>query len=115
MRYTSQHAQHALEIMERLLPHVTFRQEYQELIAILRDPIRWKEAYAQFIKIRRNITLPPESCEEGSLDQYFAYIAENAAKTAYHCSGGPAMFDKHSFLILLKCEQAFLERRRTHV
>ena len=114
MEYTPQHAKQALEIVERLLPHVTPRQEYQELVSILRDPARWKEAHAQFTKIRVNITLPSESHKMTNLDYYFTYVAENAAKTAYNCSGQPAPFDEDSFRWLLKCEQEFLERSRTN-
>ena len=110
MTYTPQHAKQALEILERLLPHVTPRQEYQELTSILRDPTRWKEAHAQFTKIRVNITLPSESHKKTTLDHYFTYVAENAAKTAYNCSGEPAPFDEDSFRRLLRCQQEFSER-----
>lgn len=92
------------------MPRVTARQEYQDLISILRDPSRWKEAHAQFYKIRINITLPSESHKQDTLDHYFVYVAENAAKTAYNCSGESAPFDDNSFYKLLKCEQEFLER-----
>ena len=114
MEYTPQHAQQALDILERLLPHVTPRQEYQDLVSIVRDPTRWKEAHAQFSKIRVNITLPSERQKKTNLDHYFTYVAENAAKTAYNCSGEPAPFDEDSFDWLLKCEQEFLERSRTN-
>lgn len=96
--------------MKRLLPHVATRQEYQDLISILQNPSRWKEAHAQFTKIRTNITLPSESRKQRTLDHYFVYVAENAAKTAYNCSGESAPFDDDSFHCLLKCEQQFLER-----
>jgi hypothetical protein len=110
MQYTPRHAKQALDILQRLLPHVTTRQEYQDLISILQNPSRWKEAHAQFTKIRTNITLPSESRKQMTLDQYFVYVAENAAKTAYNCSGESAPFDDDSFHWLLKCEQEFLER-----
>lgn len=110
MKYTPQHAQQALDILERLLPRVTPRREYQDLVAILRAPARWKDAHDQFTKIRVNITLPSESHKKTNLDHYFAYVAENAAKTAYNCSGESAPFDNDSFHWLLKCEQEFLER-----
>jgi hypothetical protein len=114
MEYTPQHARQALEILERLLPHVTPRREYEDLICILRDPTRWKEAHAQFTKIRVNITRPSESDKKTNLEHYFTYVAENAAKTAYNCSGEPAPFDDDSFHWLLKCEQEFLERGRSN-
>jgi len=114
MEYTPQHARQALDILERLLPFVTPRREYLALMCILRDPTRWKEAHAQFSKIRVNITLPSESHQKTNLDHYFACVAENAAKTAYNCSGEPAPFDEGSFNRLLKCEQEFLEKCRTN-
>ena len=115
MEYTPQHAQQALDILECLLPRVTPRREYEDLISILRDPTRWKEAHAQFTKIRVNITLPSERQKETNTDHYFIYVAENAAKTAYNCSGEPAPFDEDSFDWLSKCEQEILERTRTNV
>jgi hypothetical protein len=113
-KYTPQHAKEALEILERLLPHVTPRQEFQDLIFILRDPTRWRESHEQFTKIRVNITLPFKSHKKKNLDHYFTDVAENAAKTAYNCSGEPAPFDDDSFSRLQKCEQEFLERSRTN-
>lgn len=110
MKYTSEHAANALEIIERLLPQVTFRAEYGELISILREPKRWKEAHAQFSKIRVNVTLPSERHWRKNLDSYFVYVAENAAKTAYNCSGEPAPFDEDSYEWLLRCEKEFLEQ-----
>ena len=110
MQYTPIHAKQALDILQRHMPRVTARQEYQDLISILRDPSRWKEAHAQFTKIRINITLPSESHKKDTLDHYFVYVAENAAKTAYNCSGESAPFDDDSFHRLLKCEREFLER-----
>jgi hypothetical protein len=110
MDYTPKHAAQALEILQRLLLHVRDRQEYQDLISILQNPGRWKDAHAQFTKIRVNITLPSEASKKHTLDDHFAYVAENAAKTAYNCSGESAPFDNDSFHRLLKCEQQFLER-----
>ncbi len=110
MKYMPEYAANALEIMERLLPQVAFRDEYGELISILREPARWKEAHAQFSKIRVNITLPSEAHLRKTLDSYFVFVAENAAKTAYNCSGEPAPFDKASYDRLLRCEKEFLER-----
>jgi len=110
MKYTPKHAADALEIMDRLLPQVTFREEYGQLISILREPTRWKEAHEQFSKIRVNITLPSEAHCLTSLNSYFVYVAENAAKTAYNCSGEPAPFDDDSYEWLLKCEKEFLEQ-----
>ena len=110
MKYTSEHAENALRILERLLPQVSFRDEYGELISILREPNRWKEAHAQFNKIRVNITLPSEAHWRKTLDSYFVYVAENAAKTAYNCSGEPAPFDEDSYEWLLRCEREFLEQ-----
>ena len=96
--------------MERLLPQVAFHDEYGELISILREPNRWKEAHAHFIKIRVNITLPSEGHWRKTLDSYFVYVAENAAKTAYNCSGECAPFDEDSYERLLRCEKEFLEQ-----
>ena len=96
--------------MERLLPRVTYRDEYGELISILRDPKRWKEAHALFSKIRVNITLPSEARGLKTLDCFFVYVAENAAKTAYNCSGERAPFDEDSYEWLLKCEREFLDQ-----
>jgi hypothetical protein len=44
------------------------------------------------------------------LESYFVYVAENAAKTAYNCSGSSAPFDHDSFDRLLKCEKHFMEK-----
>ena len=97
--------------MEQLAPLVSPRVEYQLLIEILRDPRRWKEAHAIFGRIRVNITLPSERNKKQDLDHYFAYVAENAAKTAYNCSRGPAPFDDDSFEWLLICEKQFNDKR----
>lgn len=118
----------------RLLPNVTPRTEYSELVDVLREPARWKEAHALFTKIRVNITLPLErerpwkfACLWRSivnitypsvrrwrevLDVHFVYVAENAAKTAYNCSGESAPFDDDSFDWLLRCEQQCLDKLR---
>jgi hypothetical protein len=109
MKYEARHAAQALEIMQRLLPHVKPRKEYQDLMAILRQPQRWKEAHDQFTVIRTKITLPSESHKRVTLDDRFAYVAENAAKTAYNCSGESAPFDEDSFHWLLRCEREFQE------
>jgi DNA-directed RNA polymerase subunit RPC12/RpoP len=110
MKYGPDHAARALEIMERLSPLVSQRSEYQELIAILHDAQRWKEAHELFTKIRVNITLPSESHKKQDLDAYFVYVAENAAKTAYNCSGCSAPFDEDSYEWLLKCERQFTQK-----
>jgi hypothetical protein len=107
--YTPAHAEAALGIMERLLPHVTQHPEYSKLIEILTTPSRWREAHAHFTKIRVNITLPSDARKERGLDAYFINVAENAAKTAYNCSGEPAPFDEESFERLLAAEQSFLD------
>lgn len=96
--------------MERFSPFVSRRSEYQELIDVLRDPQRWKEAYALFNRIRVNITLPSESHNKWDLDAHFVYVAENAAKTAYNCSGCSDPFDEDSFDLLLKCETQFANK-----
>ena len=106
--YTAEHASKALEIVRRLLPHVRPRPEYERLLAVLGDSSRWHEAHAVFNDIRVHITLPSESHRRHSLDDFFAYVAENAAKTAYNCSGRSAPFDEDSFEWLLKCEQQFI-------
>ena len=109
MKYTSEHAAKPLEIMERLLPQVTFRDEYDELISILRQPERWKEAHTLLKKIGVNITLPSENRRRKTLDFYFVHVAENAAKTAYNCSHKRAPFDEGSYEWFLRCEEEFLE------
>jgi hypothetical protein len=106
--YTAEHASKALEIVRRLLPHVRPRPEYDRLVTVLADSSRWHEAHALFNDIRVRITLPSESYGGHTLDDYFVYIAENAAKTAYNCSGRSAPFDEDSFEWLLKCEQRFI-------
>ena len=111
MDYKPEHAAQALAIMERLSPLVSARAEYRELMAILRDSHRWKEAHALFNKIRVKLTLPSESRKKQDLDSYFVYVAENAAKVAYNCSGCPAPFDEDSLEWLLKCEKEFDEKR----
>lgn len=108
MNYTDLHAEQALEIFERLLPRVAARPEYNELADILRRPDRWHEAHALFNRIRVNITLPTEASRGRSLDDAFVYIAENASKTAYNCSGRSAPFDNDSFSRLLRAEENFL-------
>lgn len=110
MTYKAQHAAQALEIMLRLSPRVPKRQEYLDLIAILEKPARWKEAHDQFSQIRTQITLPFERQKKKDSEAYFVFVAENAAKTAYNCSGEPAPFDDDSFEWLLRCEQEFLEQ-----
>jgi hypothetical protein len=112
MKYTPQHAATALEIMKRLAPAVAPQKEYEELIAILEEPKRWVEAHAQFTAIRTKITLPAEEQKRNDLDSSFAYVAENAAKTAYNCSGADAPFDDGSFQWLLRCEKQFLEKQK---
>ena len=109
MRYTPDHASRALTIVEGLLPRVSPRPEYSELVEVLRQPTRWHEAHALFNKIRVNITLPTESHRKSDLDSLFVYVAENAAKTAYNCSGRSAPFDDDSFDWLLRCEKQFLD------
>ncbi|MHB8903304.1 MAG: hypothetical protein ACYC6Y_31465 [Thermoguttaceae bacterium] len=110
MNYRPEHAAKALEIVERLSPFVTWRPEYQELVDVLREPHRWKEAHAVFNRIRVNVTLTSENHKKQDLDACFVYVAENAAKTAYNCSGCSAPFDKDSFDRLLNCEKRFIEK-----
>jgi hypothetical protein len=107
--YTAAHAAKALEIMQRFIPHVTPHEEYSELADILGTPSRWPEAHRHFTKIRVNITLPSDARKEKGLDALFVNVAENAAKTAYNCSGEPAPFDHESFERLLSAEKLFLE------
>jgi hypothetical protein len=107
MNYTPQHAEKALEIIVDLIPRISPRPEYSELVAILQEPSRWKEAHAHFNKIRVNITLPSEAHRKKTLDDYFTYVAENAAKTAYNCSGESGPFDNDSFDRLLRCKEQF--------
>ena len=110
MRDTPQHAEKALAIVEHWLPRVAPRDEYLELIAILKNPARWKDAHELFNVIRVNITLRNEHQDMNSLDYHFIGIAENAAKTAYNCSGESARFDDSTFDRLLRCEKDFVER-----
>jgi hypothetical protein len=110
MKYTPEHAAKAREILGRLVPHVAPRPEYDELLAILESPSRWPEAHEQFSKIRTRITFPAEQKNEWALDRLFARVAENAAKTAYNCSGKSAPFDAASYDRLLAAEAEFLER-----
>jgi hypothetical protein len=112
MRYTPDHASEALTIVVGLLPRVSPRTEYRELVEVLRQPARWHEAHALFNKIRVNITLPTESHRNFDLDSLFIYVAENAAKTAYNCSGRSALFDADSFDRLLRCQQQFLDAEK---
>jgi hypothetical protein len=114
MNYAAVHAARALEIIENLLPHVETRQEYVDLVSILKDPDRWKDAHSLFTSIRRNITLPFEMHDAVTLNKCFACVAENAAKTAYNCSGESAPFDDDSFEWLLKSEQRFLHEMKMH-
>lgn len=112
MKYLQQHAKQALEIMQRCMPLVPQRREYDDLVDILAAPARWKEAHDQFSAIRTNITLPFERQKKKGAEASFVFIAENAAKTAYNCSGEPAPFDDDSFEWLLRCEQEFLDQQR---
>jgi hypothetical protein len=113
MKYTVAHAAQALQIMEEFSGRVAPRAEYDDLIEILREPERWKEAHAQFQKIRVNITLPAEKLKCKGSEVYFSYVAENAAKTAYNCSGESAPFDNDSFEWLLRCKKEFVESLRS--
>jgi hypothetical protein len=56
-----------------------------------------------------NITLPSDAPRERGLDAYFINVAENAAKTAYNCSGEPAPFDEESFERLVAAERLSLD------
>ena len=114
MNYKPEHAARALEILDELLRLVTPRAEYDELVEILRDSSRWSEAHDQFNAIRVNVTLRDEVYGKSDLDSLFAYVAENAAKTAYNCSGCSAPFDNDSFEKLLRCREAFLEAASSH-
>lgn len=111
MNYTPEHAAKALEIVERLLPSVTPRPEYSELVRILRDPELWKDGHDIFSKIRVNITLQNERQKAHGLNVTFAVVAECAAKTIYNCSGEDAPFDDDSFEWLLRNEQTFLKEQ----
>ena len=98
--------------MRRLSAQVPKRREHLELIAILEEPARWKEAHRQFSKIRTRITLPNERKKKNDAGACFALVAEGAAKIAYNCSGESAPFDEDSFEWLLRCEQDFLARTK---
>lgn len=111
MDYKPEHAKKALAILTRLLPDVAQHQEYSTLVEILGDSSRWHEAHDCFTAIRTNITLRCECHKPQTLDHFFASIAENAAKTAYNCSGASAPFDNDSFNRLLASEKRFLEKK----
>ncbi|MGJ8641113.1 MAG: hypothetical protein ACSHYA_17110 [Opitutaceae bacterium] len=113
MNYEPEHAARALAILEELQPLVTPQPEYIRLIEILREPSRWSEAHDQFTAIRVNITLKNEVDEKSDLDSLFAHLAENAAKTAYNCSGSAAPFDDDSFDRLLRFQQQFIDASST--
>ena len=108
IEYTPKHAAQALEIITRLLPHVILHSEYTELVEILGNRHRWREAHELFGRIRCNISIPTDACHGNSLDDAFTRIAENAAKTAYNCSGENAPFDNASFIRLVNAEKRFL-------
>jgi hypothetical protein len=102
MDYRPEHAGRTLAILDELLPLVTPRTEYDQLVEILRDASRWSEAHDQFNAIRVNITLRDEVYGKSDLDSLFAYVAENAAKTAYNCSGCSAPFSVlHVFIAVV--------------
>lgn len=105
MEYNTEQAARALQIVEGLMPYVRPHPLYRELADLLRDQTRWHEAHDLFSRIREAITLPSETRGKNDLDSLFVYVAENAAKTAYNCSGQPAPFDDDSFEWLLLCEQ----------
>jgi hypothetical protein len=109
MKYLPQHAKQALEIMQRCMPLVPHRREYLDLVDILQAPGRWKEAHDQFTTIRTKITLPFERQKKKDSEAYFVFVAEQAAKTVYNCSGESAPFDDDSFEWLLRCEKEFLD------
>jgi len=54
--------------------------------------------------------LPFEEEQRSDLDSLFCYVAENAAKTAYNCSGCEGAFDEDGFEWLLKCAEEFGRR-----
>jgi hypothetical protein len=112
MNYTPEHAVKALEIVERLYPSVAPRPEYAELICVLRDSKRWKDAHDVFDRIRINITLPNDSKRAQGLDALFAFVAEAAAKTAFNCTDTDASFDDDSIEWLLRNEQDFLQEQK---
>ncbi|WP_146401132.1 hypothetical protein [Pseudobythopirellula maris] len=108
MKYSTEHAIRAVQIVENLMPHVSPHPLYAELNEVLLDHTRWHEAHGLFGRIRTEISLPNEAHKKNGLDALFACVAENAAKTAYNCSGRPAPFDNNSFGRLLTCEYEFL-------
>lgn len=108
MIYLPQHAEQALEIMQRCAPLVPPRCEYSDLLAILQTPNRWKEAHEQFSAIRTRVTLPLERQKKKDAATYFVFVAELAAKTAYNCTDPDDPFDDDSFEWLLRCERELL-------
>jgi hypothetical protein len=72
--------------------------EVSELISIIDDKERWREAHAQFSKIRqfvlRHKAYKPEA---------YLLLAEKVAKVTYNASGQPAPFDSDSGWWIPKC------------
>lgn len=72
--------------------------EVSELILIIDDKERWREAHGQFSKIRQFLlkhkVYKPEA---------YLLLAENVAKVTYNASGQPAPFDSDSGWWIPKC------------
>ena len=102
----------AAEIVTRLIPSVTMRPEYRLLVDVLTHPGRWHEAHDVFDSIRRTVTLVRERDKRPytTADDFFIYIAENAAKTAFNCVATDALFDDDSYDYLLALERDFVAR-----
>ena len=102
----------AAEIISRLLPYVRERREYLRLRDILASPSRWREGHDVFDAIRSKITLVRERLNRPSktADDYFVYIAECAAQTAFNCTATDTPFDDDSYDWLLHLERDFVSR-----
>lgn len=61
------------------------------LYQIIDDQKRWKEAHAQFSKIREFNLVNPNY-----LSNDYLTLAEKVAKVTYNASGEPALFDRNS-------------------
>ncbi len=72
--------------------------EVSELIPLIDDKERWREAHAQFSRIRhfllKHKSYKPEA---------YLLLAENIAKVTYNASGCPAPFDSDSGWLIPKC------------
>jgi hypothetical protein len=75
----------------------------QAVVAIARDPRRWRDAHAAFSAVR-DLTLAEErSHAGGAVYESVLFVAENAAKVVYNASGELAPFDYDCGYWLVGC------------